>query len=61
MDQGQRPKWHKPSLGVVLRRRPEESVMTNCKNFGLPAGPDSSNASCHYISGCSDCYSQFPS
>jgi hypothetical protein len=61
MDRQQRPEWQKPALTVVLRHRPEEAVMTNCKDVAQ-SGFNSQDAACRYISGgCSNCYTQFPS
>lgn len=61
MDRQQRPEWQKPALTVVLRHRPEEAVMSNCKDIAQ-MGPNGEDGRCRYISGgCFDCFAQFPS
>jgi hypothetical protein len=38
-------KWKKPELQVIIRNRPEEAVLTGCKELNF-AGASNSNNSC---------------
>lgn len=41
-------KWKKPQLIVLVRGRPEESVLTVCKYYdGIISGPNNDNVRCH--------------
>jgi hypothetical protein len=44
----QRKVWSSPQLIILQRRKPEESVLTLCKNDGGMSGPQ------EYFSGCFD-------
>lgn len=38
--------WEKPSLVILTRNKPEESVLSNCKYSGEAAGPQASWWNC---------------
>jgi hypothetical protein len=47
--------WRKPALVVLVRRKPEESVLTSCKMFyDITGGPLEFDRGCR-ISGCPEC------
>jgi len=49
--------WHAPSLVVLVRGRPEETVMDTCK--GSPhtggTGPETANPGCYKETACIHC------
>lgn len=48
-------KWKKPKLIVLVRGRPEESVLVGCKNAVLGGGPVSDWDNCWFdCGGCDD-------
>jgi len=49
-------KWQRPELVCIVRRRPEEAVLANCKVFtGGGGGYANTDAGCFYIGGCVGC------
>ena len=52
-------KWEKPKLIVLVRGRPEEMVLTQCK--GGSAGPDRQESACGTIMLCGTCDEETPS
>ena len=54
----QRGKWTKPALVVIVRGKPEESVMDSCKMLDSSIDPANQQAGCLLdCSGCVDLYS----
>ena len=49
--------WQKPQLIVIVRNRPEESVLTGCKSEGGMGDSGTSNFLCGWAA-CTDCYDQ---
>jgi hypothetical protein len=48
--------WNKPELVVVMRRKPEEAVLSMCKEIGSPGSPNDEVGGCQYIAGgCMGC------
>jgi hypothetical protein len=49
--------WIKPSLLVLARGNPEESVLATCKGFGKSGTSATNNGgrTCYNPKGCSDC------
>lgn len=45
-------KWEKPQLIVVVRGRPEEAVLSDCKHPIAPFGPGSSVACSQSLVSC---------
>ena len=44
-----RTKWARPELVILVRSRPEEAVLTNCKHPGHGGGSaDNGDMGCHY-------------
>ena len=39
-------KWEKPSLMVIVRNKPEEALLANCKGNTFTGGLDSSAGAC---------------
>lgn len=53
--------WKKPELVVLIRSKPEESVLTACKTT-LGSGASDADMGCFVaISPCADCDTQNPS
>ena len=54
MEEKAKPKkqWHKPAIIVLVRRKPEEAVMSFCKYLGPFDGPLAAN--CGWRDWCSD-------
>jgi hypothetical protein len=51
--------WSKPELIVLVRGKPEESVLAGCKFLGSGSGSDGRNSSCEKI-GCNPaCFELF--
>ena len=44
--------WEKPNLVVLIRSRPEESVLVHCKLGYTGGGPDSRVQGCHAATSC---------
>lgn len=56
MKETTRRAWSRPELVVLVRSRPEESVLTACKSWAGQKGHDSINYACLALSGpCTDC------
>jgi hypothetical protein len=54
---GEKKKWEKPELVVLLRSRPEEAVLTACKNIPSQIGGSTFNGGCQTWTGiCQTCY-----
>lgn len=53
-----KPKWGKPKLIVLVRGKPEERVLTNCKLTVGGTGAGNSNAACNLVSNCKKCSAQ---
>jgi hypothetical protein len=49
-----RKPWSKPKLVVLIRGKPEETVMQTCKGAGL-TGPGTDNVECVSTSVCRPC------
>ena len=50
--------WESPKLIVLVRTRPEESILSSCKTLGGPAdGPDHWDWSC-WNDYCDVCYTE---
>jgi hypothetical protein len=49
-------KWRKPELIVLVRSKPEESVLNACKG-GSTTGPSAYKTYCHVFSDCGSCSS----
>lgn len=56
-------KWEKPELLILVRGRPEDAVLLNCKGNGLPANDPTLNAGgCFQTAICAaTCDTQVPS
>ncbi|MBN1559365.1 hypothetical protein JW998_03900 [candidate division KSB1 bacterium] len=39
--------WQKPQLTVLLRTRPQEAILGQCKNSSAPGGQNSANSQCY--------------
>jgi hypothetical protein len=46
MDEQTRKAWSRPELIEIVRGRPEEAVLTACKNQPGGAGPGAANGGC---------------
>jgi hypothetical protein len=47
--------WVKPDLTVLVRHKPEEAVLDNCKT-GTTPGPSYTHVGCHFVYvPCGDC------
>ena len=58
--------WVKPELIVLVRNRPEEAVLANCKTLGSlgpggSGGGQGGTADCNFSSGGQGCPEQTPS
>ena len=51
MKQVKKNKWSKPELAVMVRNKPEEAVLTVCKN-GIGGGPDNEYSWCSPYGDC---------
>ena len=40
--------WKKPELVVLVRSRPEESVLAHCKTGGIPGAPGGFHGVCFF-------------
>jgi hypothetical protein len=47
--------WHTPQLVVLVKGKPEETLLCHCKKSTVSNGPNYKNSSCK--SGYSSCYS----
>ncbi len=54
-------KWNKPFIQVIVRHKPEESVLTSCKKPGGGSGAASQNNSCKRLHACVPCLADMPS
>ena len=52
--------WEKPELLVLMRNRPEESVLEHCKTESGGRGPDTTAHSCDRVvnKNCGVCHSR---
>jgi len=47
--------WTKPELTVLVRNKPEEQVLTNCKG-SIPGDPNNVDGNCNDApNGCTEC------
>ena len=47
--------WIKPELTILVRNKPEENILSNCKTDSIPSGSNSADSAC-LITGCGgDC------
>ena len=53
----QKKEWKSPELIVLVRSKPEEAVLTSCKNVSTPGDPVSSNDNCTTVVMCIECAS----
>ena len=42
-----RKTWVTPELIVLVRSRPEEAVLVNCKRIGISTGPNNQEGNCN--------------
>jgi len=47
--------WEKPELVVLVRGKPEESVLASCKGGGVIAAVITGKGSCYVLDTCSKC------
>jgi hypothetical protein len=61
--QTDRPRWQKPAVMVLVRNRPEEAVMSVCKELAAPGGSYNDTAGgCQYTAPtCMECSFQLSS
>jgi len=57
--QQQKKQWHTPELIILVRSKPEEAVLTCCKNFGM-SNEGAYNLGC-YVNACVECSAQVAS
>lgn len=54
--------WRRPEMTTLVRRNPEESVLTSCKGNNTHSGHSDVNLGCWYNNAaCSACSSPFKS
>ncbi len=46
--------WTKPTLIVLVRSEPEETVLDACK-YVSPGGSQSAETGCWFVTGCTPC------
>ena len=49
-------KWITPVLTVIVKGKPEETVLTSCKAPASPTGPGATNGECWKSMYCADCF-----
>ena len=55
--QTQKKEWKTPEMTVLVRSKPEEAVLLNCKAYTVGTGNDTSNHGCWTQNSCGLCQS----